>query len=113
MHANFSTNYMREIGGKDYFENLMEAFETRRLEHIAVYGPDNHLRLTGLHETAADRQILLRRGRSRRFNSHSAFVRGEPITRLSRRPPSQLAGRPLSDRFAHSENHCIGVPRRN
>ena len=27
MHANFSTKYMREVGGKEYFEALMEAFE--------------------------------------------------------------------------------------
>lgn len=53
MHANFSTQYMREVGGKDYFEKLMAAFEKEKMEHIAVYGPDNHLRLTGLHETAA------------------------------------------------------------
>ena len=52
MHANFSTTYMREVGGKEYFENLMEAFDTNKMEHIAVYGPNNHLRLTGLHETA-------------------------------------------------------------
>lgn len=51
MHANFSTEYMREIGGKPYFEALMGAFEKYCNEHIAVYGPDNHLRLTGLHET--------------------------------------------------------------
>jgi glutamine synthetase len=51
MHANFSTAYMREVGGKEYFEALMGAFEKFRNEHIAVYGPDNHLRLTGLHET--------------------------------------------------------------
>lgn len=51
MHANFSTEYMREVGGKEYFEALMGAFEKFRNEHIAVYGPDNHLRLTGLHET--------------------------------------------------------------
>jgi len=30
----------------------MAAFEKNRDEHIAVYGPDNHLRLTGLHETS-------------------------------------------------------------
>lgn len=52
MHANFSTKYMREVGGKEYFEELMSAFEREKMEHIAVYGPDNHLRLTGLHETA-------------------------------------------------------------
>lgn len=51
MHTNFSTRHMRETGGREYFEALMAAFEKNRNEHIAVYGPDNHLRLTGLHET--------------------------------------------------------------
>jgi glutamine synthetase len=53
MHCNFSTKYMREVGGKDYFEQLMDAFKTARADHIAVYGPDNHMRLTGKHETAS------------------------------------------------------------
>ena len=51
MHCNFSTKHMREVGGEDYFKALMGAFEKNREEHIAAYGPDNHLRLTGLHET--------------------------------------------------------------
>lgn len=51
MHSNFSTKHMREVGGKEYFEKLMAAFSKHMDEHIAVYGPDNHLRLTGLHET--------------------------------------------------------------
>jgi glutamine synthetase len=51
MHTNFSTKYLREVGGKAYFEKLMAAFAKHVDEHIAVYGPDNHLRLTGLHET--------------------------------------------------------------
>jgi glutamine synthetase len=51
MHTNFSTKHLREVGGKDYFERLMTAFDKYKNEHIAVYGPDNHLRLTGLHET--------------------------------------------------------------
>ena len=51
MHTNFSTEYIREVGGKEYFEKLMAAFDKYKNEHIAVYGPDNHLRLTGLHET--------------------------------------------------------------
>ena len=51
MHSNFSTTHMREVGGKEYFEKLMAAFDKYKNEHIAVYGPDNHLRLTGLHET--------------------------------------------------------------
>ncbi len=51
MHTNFSTTHLREVGGKEYFEGLMAAFDKYKNEHIAVYGPDNHLRLTGLHET--------------------------------------------------------------
>src|SRR5260370_20938508 len=53
MHTNSSTKYMREVGGREYFEALMKAFEKTIPDHIAVYGPDNHLRLTGLHETQA------------------------------------------------------------
>ena len=53
MHANFSTKKLREEGGKEYFEKLMECFKKNMEEHIAVYGPDNHMRLTGLHETQA------------------------------------------------------------
>jgi len=53
MHCNFSTSFMREVGGRDYFEALMAAFADARADHIAVYGPDNHLRLTGKHETAS------------------------------------------------------------
>ena len=51
MHCNFSSDYMRSTGGKDYFEKLMDKFEEYKDEHIAAYGPDNHMRLTGLHET--------------------------------------------------------------
>jgi glutamine synthetase len=53
MHCNFSTKYIREVGGKEYLEALMKAFGDHIHEHIAAYGPDNHLRLTGHHETAA------------------------------------------------------------
>ena len=41
------------MGGKEYLESLMKAFAENVAEHIAVYGPDNHLRLTGHHETQA------------------------------------------------------------
>ena len=52
MHCNFSTTFMRETGGKEYFESVMAQFEKNLDDHIAVYGPDNHMRLTGKHETA-------------------------------------------------------------
>jgi glutamine synthetase len=44
---------MRDVGGEGYFQALMATFDEQKDAHIAVYGPDNHLRLTGLHETQA------------------------------------------------------------
>jgi len=51
MHVNFSNERMRKKGGKAYFDGIFKAFEKSHKEHIAVYGSDNHLRLTGKHET--------------------------------------------------------------
>jgi glutamine synthetase len=51
MHANFSDGKMREVGGEDLFKAICEEFGKHIPEHIAVYGADNHLRLTGAHET--------------------------------------------------------------
>jgi len=51
MHANFSNSTLREAGSRDVFEKICRAFEPVIKEHIEVYGADNHLRLTGLHET--------------------------------------------------------------
>lgn len=51
MHANFSNTVMRECGDKATFEKICQAFEPRIKSAIAVYGADNHQRLTGLHET--------------------------------------------------------------
>ena len=42
MHCNFSTKFMKL--GVDYFMALMDAFEKNKDEHIAAYGPDNHMR---------------------------------------------------------------------
>ena len=50
MHANFSTKYMREVGGKEYFEKLMEAFENepcrphRGLRPGQPHAPDRQAR---------------------------------------------------------------------
>ena len=51
MHVNFSNQEMREEGGRDLFEGICEAFRPTHAETIADYGSDNHLRLTGKHET--------------------------------------------------------------
>ena len=53
MHANFSNSLLRNAGSKATFEKVCEAFRPFVKEHIAVYGADNHLRLTGKHETAS------------------------------------------------------------
>lgn len=51
MHANFSNSLLRKAGKKETFEKVCKAFGPVVKEHIAVYGADNHLRLTGKHET--------------------------------------------------------------
>ena len=53
MHANFSNGLLRTAGSKAIFDKVCEAFRPVIKEHIAVYGADNHLRLTGKHETAS------------------------------------------------------------
>ena len=91
MHSNFSTKYMREVGGKEYFEALMTQFEKNLDDHIAVYGPDNHMRLTGKHETApwnkfsygvADRGASIRVPHSFVNNGYKGYLE-------DRRPNSQ------------------------
>jgi glutamine synthetase len=91
MHANFSTAFMREVGGKEYFEKLMAAFEANCDDHIAVYGPDNHMRLTGLHETQRIDQFsygIADRGASIRV-PHSFANNGYKGYLEDRRPNSQ------------------------
>lgn len=56
-HTNFSTKEMREVGGKELFDNILEKFRLAHREHIEVYGSDNEQRLTGLHETQSIRKF--------------------------------------------------------
>ncbi|WP_367390393.1 glutamine synthetase beta-grasp domain-containing protein [Lewinella sp. LCG006] len=51
MHANFSNSVLRTCGSEETYKKILEAFRPVTAEHIAVYGADNHMRLTGLHET--------------------------------------------------------------
>jgi len=102
MHTNFSTAYMREVGGTDYFETLMAAFAEHKDAHIAVYGPDNHMRLTGLHETQSIDTFdygVANRGASIRI-PHSFVNSGYRGYLEDRRPnslgdPYRIAGRIL------------------
>ena len=51
-HTNFSTRAMREPGGITAVTIACEKLKLKHVEHIEVYGADNHKRLTGKHETA-------------------------------------------------------------
>lgn len=53
MHTNFSNSTLRTCGNKETYSKICQAFGTQEAieRHIAVYGADNHLRLTGKHET--------------------------------------------------------------
>ncbi len=53
MHANFSNSTLRTCGSKEIYDQICESFRPVVAEHIEVYGADNHLRLTGKHETAS------------------------------------------------------------
>ncbi len=53
MHTNFSYPYMKNVGGKEYFEKLLTEFGKYHKEHLAEYGAYNEERLTGAHETAS------------------------------------------------------------
>jgi hypothetical protein len=109
MHSNFSTKFMRETGGKEYFEKLMAAFDKNLDEHIAVYGPDNHLRLTGLHETqsidkftygVADRGASIRVPHSFVNNGYKGYLE-------DRRPNS--AADPVSGRRPDRQDDPVGA----
>jgi len=102
MHSNFSTKFMRETGGEKYFLALMAAFDKYKDEHIAVYGPDNHMRLTGLHETQsidkfnyglADRGASIRIPHSFKNNDYKGYL--EDRRPNSQGNPYQIASRIL------------------
>ncbi|OIN57363.1 glutamine synthetase beta-grasp domain-containing protein [Arsenicibacter rosenii] len=53
MHANFSNSVLRTAGSKETYDVICQAFAPADIikAHMDVYGADNHLRLTGKHET--------------------------------------------------------------
>jgi glutamine synthetase len=52
-HTNFSTEPMRQPGGKAVIIDALEKLKLKHAEHIAAYGEGNERRLTGKHETAS------------------------------------------------------------
>ncbi|KAI9671969.1 MAG: glutamate--ammonia ligase [Caeruleum heppii] len=53
LHTNVSSEEMRKDGGMKAIEAAIKALEKRHEDHMAVYGSDNALRMTGLHETSS------------------------------------------------------------
>ena len=53
MHTNFSYNYLRETGGEGYLYKMLDEYGKFHKEHLAEYGSDNEMRLTGKHETGS------------------------------------------------------------
>jgi glutamine synthetase len=53
LHTNISTKYTREENGYEIIKKYMNYFENKHRNHILEYGNENHLRLTGIHETSS------------------------------------------------------------
>ena len=108
MHCNFSTEYMRTVGGKEYFKSLMKAFEKNIMDHIAVYGPDNDKRLTGKHETAPWNKFVMASltGRTR---SACRTPSSTMATRATSKIAAEFTGRPLCHRFTGPEDDRRGT----
>ena len=51
MHTNFSNEEMRTAGSEELYNSLCDKLGQVHKEGIALYGSDNNMRLTGLHET--------------------------------------------------------------
>ncbi len=75
-HSNFSTEAMRTPGkGMAAIEAAIKKLEKAHMKHIAVYGENNELRLTGKHETGHITQFsagVADRGASIRIPRHVA-----------------------------------------
>jgi len=108
-HTNFSTKEMRTEGGMKHIEAALEKLSKRHKEHIAVYGTDNELRLTGKHETGsiddfsygvADRGASIRIPRECAHKGYGYFE--------DRRPSSN--GDPYQITAIMMETICGGAP---
>jgi len=90
-HTNYSTKETRAEGGYEAILEQIKKLSKKHKEHIAVYGKDNQLRLTGKHETARIDEFrygVADRGASIRIPSQ-AFKEGKGYYE-DRRPASNI-----------------------
>jgi glutamine synthetase len=98
LHSNFSSKEMRVEGGMKYIEAAIKKLEGRHKEHIAVYGEDNTMRLTGRHETGSIDSFtygVANRGASIRIPrecAHKGFGYFEDRRPASNADPYQVTG---------------------
>jgi glutamine synthetase len=52
-HVNISTKKMREENGLEEIMNAIKKLEAKHMEHMAVYGKYNEMRMSGKHETSS------------------------------------------------------------
>jgi glutamine synthetase len=121
-HTNYSTKAMREPGGMKFIDEAIQKLSKRHAEHIAVYGEDNDLRLTGRHETGHIGDFssgVANRGASIRVPRHVAAQGygyledrrpasniGQYIIFLPLCPDNNLCFRPLPCDWDHHRDHC-------
>lgn len=95
-HTNYSTAAMRVEGGMKVIEAAIEKLAQKHDEHIAVYGDDNDMRLTGRHETGHIGTFssgVANRGASIRIPRH---VAAKGFGYLEDRRPASNIGEPHS-----------------
>jgi glutamine synthetase len=106
-HTNYSTKEMREPGGIQAIHAAIEKLSKRHDEHIAVYGEDNDLRLTGRHETGHIGSFssgVANRGASIRIPRHVS-EKGYGYME-DRRPASNIGTSIQLDNMAHPHELC-------
>ena len=96
-HVNYSTKFMREGDstnnktGLDFIEDALVKLIKNHSKHIESYGADNHLRLTGKHETSsmdkctfgqADRGASIRLPNSTIFEQKGYFEDRRPAANM-------------------------------
>ena len=90
-HANYSTKNMRrgtnDKTGLEYIDDAIRKLKSKHREHMEVYGNDNHLRMSGEHETSsyhvfsdgvANRGASVRRGHDTIKNKRGYFEDRRP-----------------------------------
>lgn len=90
-HTNYSTQEMRDEGGLKHIINAINKLEAKHDEHMKVYGSDNHMRMTGKHETARFDSFTYGkadRGASVRIGNH-VYTEGKGYFE-DRRPSSNM-----------------------